>query len=83
MAFSAAELDTIILGQRNIHLYTSIDTIAAIDVDGYFNTVAGRLKQWDLIFCVADTDGTVDVQVALVTSATGVTDVTTVFHLIS
>lgn len=57
---------------RAIWSYVSDDTIAATVASGYFNAVAGKLRQHDLVL-ISATDGA---GLRRVSSATGATPVT-------
>jgi len=75
MAFDATAFHTITGGATQLHIYKHTDAVATVAGSGYFNDLANRLKNGDVII-VSDTNvPTIDM--LTVTSATGATTVTT------
>lgn len=55
--------------------YTTVDTAASVDTEGYFNDGAEMLRAGDMIFANVDTDGTPGAGIFLIKSnASGVVD---------
>ena len=51
--------------------YTTTDTIATVNTEGYFNDAAKELKVGDLTFCNTSTSGTLVATLVYVLSNTG------------
>lgn len=83
MAYAASGLDSIILGQRKLHLYQSVDAMATIIASGYFNAAVGRLNRNDTIIATSEKDTTPDVQILRVSSADNAVPVTTVAEIVA
>ena len=77
MALTAANLNKVAGGARQVWIYESADTAVTIAGSGYFNAVTDNLRQFDIILCVGGVGTTVTVDVLFVTSATGAATVTT------
>ena len=77
MALTAANLSKVAGGARQVWVYESADAVATIAGSGYFNSVTGNLRQYDVILAIGSTGGTATVDVLIVTSATGAATVTT------
>ncbi len=76
MAFSNTKFNRANFGSVQVYAYETTDAIATVTASAYFDSVADELKKGSIIL-VSDTNvGTVDMIV--VTSASGVTPVTTV-----
>ena len=59
-----------------IWVYTTADTIATCNTEGYFNDVSDEVSVGDLIFCNTSTSGTyVATLVYVLSNASGVVDV--------
>jgi hypothetical protein len=76
-ATTVENFETHIVGNSGRHKYTTTDIRADADASGYYSFVVDRLRQFDVIELVASTGGTATVDLLIVTSATGVTPVTT------
>ena len=77
MALDATKFRTIVGGAQQLHLYDAgADAVATAIASGYFNSITDRLKNKDVIICIAATNTAVDV--LFVNSATGAATVTTV-----
>tara|TARA_R100001594_G_C3988312_1_gene251809 strand:+ start:326 stop:571 length:246 start_codon:yes stop_codon:yes gene_type:complete len=77
MALDATNLFKVGGANPGLWIYKSTDALAAIVASGYFNDVTNELKEHDIVIIVGSTGGTETVDVAVVTSATGATTVTT------
>lgn len=77
MALDATKIVKIAGADNSLFLYTTADAIATVTASGYFDGVAGNLKQYDIIVVTSSTGGVVAVDVLVVTSATFATTVTT------
>lgn len=59
-----------------IHAYTTADTIATVNTEGYFNSISTILSVGDLIYCWTSSGGTpVAVLTQVLSNASGVVDV--------
>ena len=80
MAFSSAGWSVVGASKRgnapSVYTYTTTDTIATVNTEGYFNTLANTLAVGDLIYCVTSTGSTaVATLVYVLSNASGVVDV--------
>lgn len=76
MAFDATKMNRLNIGPTQLYAYESADAIATVAASGYFDSFADELKKGSLIIAYDNNVDTVDLLV--VTSASGVTPVTTV-----
>jgi adenine/guanine phosphoribosyltransferase-like PRPP-binding protein len=76
MAFSAANMKRINIGDEALYVYKSADAIATVAASGYFNSYTASLKKGDAIMVIDSSTPTVDV--CVVSSATGAATVTVV-----
>lgn len=80
MAFSSAGWSVVGASKRgnapSVFTYTTTDSIATVNTEGYFNTLANTLSVGDLIYCVTSTGTTaVATLVYVLSNASGVVDV--------
>ncbi len=80
MAFSITGLNSVSPNKRgnapSIYAYKTTDTIATVNTEGYFNSLADTLEVGDLIYCVTSTGSTaVATLVYVLSNASGVVDV--------
>ena len=80
MAFSITGLNSVSPNKRgnapSIYAYKTTDTIATVNTEGYFNSLADTLEVGDLIYCVTSTGTTaVATLVYVLSNASGVVDV--------
>lgn len=80
MAFSSAGWSVVGASKRgnapSVYTYTTTDSIATVNTEGYFNTLANTLSVGDLIYCVTSTGTTaVATLVYVLSNASGVVDV--------
>ncbi len=80
MAFSATGWNVIGASKRgnapSVYTYTTTDSIATVNTEGYFNSLANTLAVGDLIYCVTSTGSTaVATLVYVLSNASGVVDV--------
>lgn len=80
MAFSSAGWSVIGASKRgnapSVFTYTTTDSIATVNTEGYFNTLANTLSVGDLIYCVTSTGTTaVATLVYVLSNASGVVDI--------
>ena len=54
-----------------VFAYTTADTIATVNTEGYFNDVAQQVSVGDMIFCNTSTGGTLVATLVYVLSNTG------------
>jgi hypothetical protein len=60
----------------SIYSYSTTDTIATVNTEGYFNTLSDTLAVGDLIYCLTSTGSTaVATLVYVLSNAAGVVDV--------
>jgi hypothetical protein len=75
MAFSATGWNVIAANKRGnapgIYSYSTTDSIATVNTEGYFNTLAGTLQVGDLVYCVTSTGTTAVATLVYVLSNTG------------
>jgi len=75
MAFSSTGFATIAASKRGnapgIYAYKTTDTIATVNTEGYFNSLASILEVGDLIYCVTSTGSTAVATLVYVLSNTG------------
>jgi hypothetical protein len=78
MAFVRADFSKVAgAGQQALHLYTTPDAIATVIASAYFNALKDELQKGDIIIVFGASGGTPTVDMVGVTSARGVTPVTT------
>jgi hypothetical protein len=80
MAFSITGLNSVSPNKRgnapSIYAYKTTDTIATVNTEGYFNSLADTLEVGDLIYCVTSTGSTaVATLVYVLSNSSGVVDV--------
>lgn len=79
MAFNKNGLKAISQGGQetpDLWMYSTTDTIATVNTEGYFNDVASQLSVNDIIFVASSTGGTPVITITYVSSnAAGVVDV--------
>ena len=80
MAFSSAGWSVVGASKRgnapSVYTYTTTDSIATVNTEGYFNTLADTLTVGDLIYCVTSTGSTaVATLVYVLSNASGVVDI--------
>lgn len=80
MAFSSTGWTVVSAGKRgnapSVYAYKTTDAIAAVNTEGYFNSLADTLAVGDLIYCVTSTGTTAVATLTVVRSnASGVVDV--------
>lgn len=79
MAFASSAMQRISnSGANSVYQYTTNDTVLTVVASGYFSSFTADLKQGDQIICSADLDGTPDLALVMISSATGASTVTTV-----
>jgi type II secretory pathway pseudopilin PulG len=75
MAFSATGWNVIAANKRGnapgIYSYSTTDSIATVNTEGYFNALAGTLQVGDLVYCVTSTGTTAVATLVYVLSNTG------------
>lgn len=75
MAFSATGWATVSASKRGqapaIYAYKTTDSIATVNTEGYFNTLANTLEVGDLIYCVTSTGTTAVATLVYVLSNSG------------
>lgn len=75
MAFSSTGFATIAASKRGnapgIYAYKTTDSIATVNTEGYFNSLASILEVGDLIYCVTSTGSTAVATLVYVLSNTG------------
>ena len=71
MALTKENLSTLVNGAQQLHTYRTADTQATVAGAGYFNEVANRMHQHDIINVISSTGGTPIMTAMFVTSATG------------
>ena len=75
MAFSSTGFATIAASKRGnapgIYAYKTTDSIATVNTEGYFNSLASMLEVGDLIYCVTSTGSTAVATLVYVLSNTG------------
>lgn len=75
MAFSSAGWSVVGASKRgnapSVYTYTTTDTIATVNTEGYFNTLAATLAVGDLIYCLTSTGSTAVATLVYVLSNTG------------
>jgi hypothetical protein len=80
MAFSATGFATIGASKKgnapSVYSYSTTDTIATVNTEGYFNSLADTLAVGDLIYCLTSTGSTaVATLVYVLSNSGGVVDV--------
>lgn len=65
------------MGANSLWYYSDGDTNLTQKASGYFNLAFNEVKQFDIILAVGTNGGTAEVDVLIVSSATGATTVTT------
>lgn len=80
MAFSATGFVTVCASKKgnapSIYAYSTTDTIATVNTEGYFNSLSDTLAVGDLLYCVTSTGTTAVATLTVVRSnAAGVVDV--------
>jgi len=80
MAFSATGFATIGASKKgnapSVYSYSTTDTIATVNTEGYFNSLANTLAVGDLIYCLTSTGTTaVATLVYVLSNSGGVVDV--------
>jgi len=80
MAFAAAGFNVIGAAKKgnapSVYSYTSTDSIADVNTEGYFNDLSDTLVVGDLIYCVTSTGSTaVATLVYVLSNTSGVVDV--------
>jgi hypothetical protein len=80
MAFSATGFATIGASKKgnapSVYSYSTTDTIATVNTEGYFNSLANTLAVGDLIYCLTSTGSTaVATLVYVLSNSGGVVDV--------
>ena len=75
MAFSSTGFATISASKRGnapgVYAYKTTDSIATVNTEGYFNSLASMLEVGDLIYCVTSTGSTAVATLVYVLSNTG------------
>ncbi len=75
MAFSTTGFATIAASKRGnapgVYAYKTTDSIATVNTEGYFNSLASILEVGDLIYCVTSTGSTAVATLVYVLSNTG------------
>jgi hypothetical protein len=75
MAFSSTGFATIAASKRGnapgVYAYKTTDSIATVNTEGYFNSLASILEVGDLIYCVTSTGSTAVATLVYVLSNTG------------
>jgi hypothetical protein len=75
MAFSSTGFATIAASKRGnapgVYAYKTTDSIATVNTEGYFNSLASMLEVGDLIYCVTSTGSTAVATLVYVLSNTG------------
>jgi hypothetical protein len=75
MAFSSAGWSVIGASKRgnapSVYTYSTTDTIATVNTEGYFNTLANTLAVGDLIYCLTSTGSTAVATLVYVLSNSG------------
>lgn len=75
MAFSATGWATVAASKRGqapaIYAYKTTDSIATVNTEGYFNSLANTLEVGDLIYCVTSTGTTAVATLVYVLSNSG------------
>jgi len=75
MAFSSTGFATIAASKRGnapgVYSYKTTDSIATVNTEGYFNSLASILEVGDLIYCVTSTGSTAVATLVYVLSNTG------------
>lgn len=80
MAFSATGFATIGASKKgnapSVYSYSTTDTIATVNTEGYFNSLSDTLAVGDLIYCLTSTGSTaVATLVYVLSNSAGVVDV--------
>jgi hypothetical protein len=80
MAFSITGLNSVSPNKRgnapSIYAYKTTDSMATVNTEGYFNSLADTLEVGDLIYCVTSTGTTAVATLTVVRSnSSGVVDV--------
>jgi hypothetical protein len=75
MAYSSTGFSTVAASKRGnapgIYAYKTTDSIATVNTEGYFNSLASILEVGDLIYCVTSTGSTAVATLVYVLSNTG------------
>jgi hypothetical protein len=75
MAVSSTGFATIAASKRGnapgVYAYKTTDSIATVNTEGYFNSLASMLEVGDLIYCVTSTGSTAVATLVYVLSNTG------------